>query len=653
MAQNYSILSCALEFCFCFSSFTTTTLAHILTSILSFNCNYEIYPVGDSAVCSFLSWRLAVGGCDVVLANSIIFEKLDGKVYWSSQKYTEKEYKPYKVYNTCSDIEECERSLDFVLLSSPSLTELHETMENLKVLTSESTIILVDSSACLKLEIIVQKYLPENLVLALTSDVTVKILKHVDKYEYSHMGTKVATLIGSTISNPSTLVRNSLAGTTELGKKLYGIQNILQSNGVFPCNVVQTNVRPTINSSLWKQTLIYLSFSVLSLLYGELDLSIRLQNSIVKNIFNDILQLAYKDCSSEFPDPSNIPKANLLFDQLVTQYNEQHSRYRIKSSAGCGSNRENCILEMPVVLYNFSTDFQNNTSLCFTQLLSVAQAFQITIAYVECSCAFYTQVEQIGKQRVFDWIKRCSFQEEHPLTFQGPSLDYGYNIAITSDQLFGENYNGASTPTTPLSNTCPPGFTSYPEKGVLLPQGVTPNVYHQQYPYLPQAHPPPPPPPANKNRFKTSFQLHPRFKDVPKDEVNGKKISYHQMKNMIYHRTNESTAPESLTQAQKHIYQYANLNGTFESVNNRYGWSDSLAVFKLSSGFKDSQVTDKTENGSNSIRVENTPKDNLTTFANVQETYVESTHGISSSSNEHEDSSDNDMETADSTQKIN
>ena len=552
--------------------------------------------VGDTPTCSFLSWRLSIGKCKVILVNSkAVKDRNESNVYWSSQKYTETEYKPHSIYDNVRDLTSIKDQIDFVFMSGNTLEELLEYSTMIKDIVDENTIIFVDSTNCSKLEDFVNEKFPNNVLLSITSEVFVKILRYDTRNVYSHLGSKVTTTIGSTMSNPSPIVIDTLKGSNLQGKKLNDLTNILQTNGVFPCSIIQNGVRPSINSLLWKQTLTFIPFELLSLLYGELDLNNSVQNSLIRKSFEDILKLANLDCKEEFTDIANRSKCEQLFDQLLKQFNQSYSSYKIKSLNNNFFSDES-ISDIPLHIYNFENNFEDFIPICLDQLLKSALQINVDIPYIECIYSFYLEIEKIRKQKIFNWIKKTSYEPIKPLITPRQqrydnNINNGINLSNTNNSSTSElAMNGSNTPITPMSNTVPPGYTFYPQQGILLPEGMSPKMF--QYPMLGNMEYSNQDMSSNPNIFKKDYKQHPRFKDIPNEEVNGKKISYHQIKKLIYQKTKHSTEAESLTQAQKHIYQYANLNHTFESVNNRYGWADSLDVFKLSSGFKDEDDED-------------------------------------------------------------
>ncbi|ODQ48040.1 hypothetical protein PICMEDRAFT_10969 [Pichia membranifaciens NRRL Y-2026] len=306
----------------------------------------------------------------------------------------------------------------------------------------------------------------------------------------------------------------------------------------------------------------------------------------MKRCFHDILALACNSCESEFPNINDKGKCDQLFNQMVEQFNLLHSRYKVLASNADISFSDNEILDSPLCIYNFLNNFDTYIPLCLTQILKIAKQMQIETPYIECINSFYLEIEKVGAQKIYNWVKRESYSPEKIQPSPRNQAAGNINGNNSSNTLFSQPNDiaksGDATPVTPLSNSVsslPPGYVIYaPPEGMMAPNGKQ-NIYY-------------PAPPQNGGFFNsTSTQKpliqHPRFKNVPKEEINGKKISYHQIKELIYPRTKGSTSSNDLTVAHKHIYQYANVNNTFESVNNRYGWADSLDVFKLSSGIKD------------------------------------------------------------------
>lgn len=529
---------------------------------------------------------MAVGKCQILIAESKTVTTKDDNVCWTSQKYNNQEYKPLSVYRSNSELAQCKHRIDFVLLSSDNLEKLTASSKSIQDIITEDTIILVDSTYASDLEDSLGEWFPNNSVLSVVSEVIVKVTIYDDRNVFDHVGNKVATMIGSTASNVKDSTLKCLSGTSDSGKKMNELTQILLGNGVSPCHIIQTGMKPTIKSYIWKQIISFVTFSILSLIYGELKIYNPTHQLMMKRCFHDILALACNSCESEFPNINDKGKCDQLFNQMVEQFNLLHSRYKVLVSNADISFSDNEILDSPLCIYNFLNNFDTYIPLCLTQILKIAKQMQIETPYIECINSFYLEIEKVGAQKIYNWVKRESYSPEKIQPSPRNQVAGNINGNNSSNTLFSQPNDiaksGDATPVTPLSNSVsslPPGYVIYaPPEGMMAPNGKQ-NIYY-------------PAPPQNGGFFNsTSTQKpliqHPRFKNVPKEEINGKKISYHQIKELIYPRTKGSTSSNDLTVAHKHIYQYANVNNTFESVNNRYGWADSLDVFKLSSGIKD------------------------------------------------------------------
>lgn len=456
---------------------------------------------------------------------------------------------------------------------------MNEISTNLKLKIKENTIILIDATHANGLENVLLHNVPNNVVLSVFSEVIVKTIEYDTRLVYQHVGNKVTTMIGTSISNPPTHIRQALKGNSSAGKQLIDITNNLQNNGVYPCTIVQPGVKPSINSFIWKQIFSFLVFGVLSLIYGNLNQDLG-KFSVVKNLFKDLIELAANDCEGELPRKEDTQKVDMIFRQILDQHNQLHSRYKVESSNKSIESTGSETLEIPLCIYNFTGNFIHQIQLCFDQCLNQSIKLKISTPYVECINTFYQEIKEVQSQKVFDWTTKASFEAPIPVPISAPrrSLPINSSFNNSDTSLFNSTQNGSNTPLTPMSNTVPPGYTFYPEQNVMLPNGINSDVLRN----------PPIYPTKQMEQYANCAKKaeHPRFKDLPETEVNGKKVYFKQIKTLAYPSTKGSTAPEVLVQAQKHLYQYSNLNGIFETINNRYGTSDSLEVFKISSGFK-------------------------------------------------------------------
>lgn len=538
-----------------------------------------MHTVGESPVCSFIAWRLSVGDYSIGTIGSLVVDRNKDTIFWKSEKYADYDYKPVFSYENFNQSLEEHELPDIILLSASTISEFTEISNNLKTKVKVSTIIMIDATHANGLETIVLNKVPNNIVLSVISEVTIKTIEYETKIVYHHLGNKVATMVGISISNPPNHIYQALEGNSTEGKLLLEICDTLQSNGIYPCNIVQVGVKPSINSFIWKRIFAFLVFDVLTLIYGNLNLS-QGKSSIVKNLFEDLIELAANDCKEEIPGKKDTQKVDIIFNQVLDQFNKRHTKYKVHSTNGNIEPSGLEILEMPLCIHNFTGNFSHQIQLCFDQCLNHSTRLNIAVPYIECIETFYKEIEVVQSQKVFDWITKTSYRSlvpvSNPLAEHAFPINKGFNNSETS--IFNSRQNGSNTPMTPMSNTVPPGYTFYPELNVMLPNGINPEMLRN--------------PPVYNNQHKENYASvpkkaeHPRFKDLPENDVHGKKVYFKQIKTLAYPSTKGSTAPEALVQAQKHLYQYSNLNGIFETINNRYGTADSLEIFKLSSGFK-------------------------------------------------------------------
>lgn len=475
------------------------------------------------------------------------------------------------MYANQEDLLNCKYQIDFVLLAANNIEKLVQSAKSIAKIIDHNTIILLDSSYANGLEDKLSAIFPDNLVLSLCSDVLITVVVYDRRTVFNHIGNKVATIIGSGSLGPNKMKLEALSGSNQLGKTLNNLIQILLSQGVFPCNIIQNGVKPTIKSYIWKNILSFVTFGVLSLIYGELKTDNKIHNLMMKKVFNDILKLACENCKDEFPQLKDKNKCKQLFDQIMKQFNQTHSQYQILFSEENKSYvDEDESLQYPVCISNFLKHYDTYIPLCLHQLLNTAKENKEEVPYIECIDSFYSEIDKINGQKLYNWIKREAYQVEKPLRL--PEVNCSSNT-LASD-TFDVAKNGSSTPLTPMSNSVH-YQQQIPEGMVMIPKGDLENLFKNS------------PINYNANYGQKVVLPHPRFKNIPKKEVDGKKIPYNQIKELLYQNTKGSTIPGDLTQAHKHIYQHANLNNIFESVNNRYGWADSLDAFKVSSGIKE------------------------------------------------------------------
>lgn len=542
---------------------------------------------------------MAVGKCDIIIVESKVIKSNKDHVFWSSQKFGSLDYKPLNVYQNLIELDDLNKNIDFVLLSLNNIDNLKNIQKTLQNVINDDTIILADSTYAINLEEILMNYYPNNTVLTLFSEVMVKISVYEKRNEFNHVGNKVSTLIGSSSKNPRKDIEDSLNGLNSTGKRLNELTQILLSNGVFPCNIIQNGVKPTIQSYIWKSILPFVSFGVLSLVYGTLKLDNQIHNLMIKNCFRDIFILANLTCKDELPDIKEESKVNQLFDQLMKQFNELHNKFKV--NFGDNSNESYSFMdsmEYPLCIYNYCYNLDNYVPLCLSQIIDTANHLKVEVPYIQCISSFYLEIEKIREQKIYNWVKKDLYQNEKPEILN--QVIQNESVNSSSNQLFEKLDSGNTTPITLVNNAVPQNYIYYPTSGEisLASSRKQFNIYNN-FSNNPNFIP-------GSNMLQKSVIPHPRFKDMPKDKINGKIIPYNQIKDMVYPKTRGSTTSANLAEAHKHLYKYGNLNRIFETVNNRYGWSDSLDIFKVSSGIENH--VDKNKNIENNINENNQNK---------------------------------------------
>lgn len=522
-----------------------------------------------------------MGKCDIIIAESKVVKSNKDHVFWSSQKFSSSDYKPLNVFQEIVEIGSIDQNIDFVLLSLNNIESLKNIQKTLQKVIDDNTIILVDSTYSINLEELVINCYPNNIVLTLFSEVMVKISVYEEKNEFNHVGNKVSTLVGSSSKNPRKDILESLSGLNTSGKKLNELIQILLSNGVFPCNIIQNGVKPTIQSYIWKSILPFVSFGVLSLIYGNLKMDNPIHNLMIKNCFHDIINLANLTCKDELPDIKEKSKVNQLFDQLMKQFNDLHNKFKVNlvdTSNESYSFMDS--MEYPLCIYNYLYNFDNYVPLCLNQIINMASNLEVEVPYIQCINSFYLEIEKIQVKKIYNWIKKDLYQNEKSKVPNQVIQNESANSS--SNQLFERFDSGNTTPITLVNNTVPQTYVYYPTPGeIAMAQDRKPFTYYNIPSNNPEFN-------SGSNVLQKSVLPHPRFKNIPKDKINGKTIPYNQVKGMIYPKTRGSTVSSDLAEAHKHLYRYGNLNKTFETVNNRYGWSDSLNIFKISNGMDNS-----------------------------------------------------------------
>lgn len=520
------------------------------------------------------------------MVNSQVVTPQYNIVSWNSTVFGSHAYKPISIYEQLADLDTCNNTLDFVLLGADSVAKLNEIAEVLVGVISKKTIILIDSSYTVHIETLMYQKFPGNLILSVVSDVRVQVLQNESKYVYAHLGDTVQTMIGTTSDTVSAETADSLKGINISGKKLAKLVLLLQANGVVPCTIIKWGTVPPINSFIWKQILPFVSFSVLSLIYGKLNMEDGIYCNIIKNSFKEVLSLAFSDCKNEFPNINEIQEGEFLFNKMQTQFNMLHPNYKVASSLEPYSSFEEEVFEVPLCIYNFTKGFPTYIPLCIEQILEFAIKKKITIPYLECILSFYYKIELVRDQQLYNWISGSDYK---PIQLLEDSDRLGHIHASsnqkTSDPSYQMTMDKPPIPDTVVTVTTtkkalPSEYASHQKLEIQSPGNQSSPHVHDYSSSLMETMIPVDP-------FKSSTKQHPRFKNIPRETINGRHIAYHPIKKLIYPHTKGSTSAQTLTDAYKHIYKNSNLNGTFESVNNRYGMSDSLESFKLFTGFKD------------------------------------------------------------------
>lgn len=492
----------------------------------------------------------------------------DDQIHWVSKKFNSKSYTPLK---TCSDTNfiSVNDSIDIVLLCANDHTTLESYTIGLKPIINKETIILIDSTYASLLEDLILKSIPNVAVLSIISEVDVQILPTQTGFTYNHIGDKVATTVGFTSSVQNQLVENTLKGNGTTGGKLTSMMESLRTFGVYPSNVVTIGQRPSITCLCWKSILSFTTFEVLSLIYGRLSTNDSIHTPIIKGIFKEVLKVAYETCGKEIPDPNDPAKLNAFFKQLVTDFNQKHSNYQIKGETGIKTPHNDNALDSPFCLHAFKNKSTTYVDLNLKQIINLGKSLKIDCPRLECIYSFYNLVQSLNDAKNFDWVSKEYYIErqflnppnqQKPLQRNSQETAWQYNQQKSNNSSYVSLQTGHSQPQMIISQDM---LTQFYSNASLIPKKQTIEI--------------------NDGKIVSGTGLnHPRFSELPTNLPNGKSVGYKQVKNAIYKSTKGTTDAHNFGRAHEFIYQYGNLNNTFEVVNNRYGGVDSLSYFKES-----------------------------------------------------------------------
>lgn len=487
----------------------------------------------------------------------------DGQVHWRSKKFSSTSYQPHCVYSK-ENFTALGDTIDLVLLCAENHSVMESYVMGLKSIINKDTIVLIDSSFALELETLVLKFIPEAVVLSIISEVDIQILLIETKFTYEHIGEKVATTVGFTSSAKNNVIENTLKGNGASGAMLMSITEALKSGGVYPINVVMVGQRPSMNCFCWKSILSFVSFEVLSLIYGPLSGNNAIHSSIMSGVFKEIHEIAYKTCRQEVTNPKDTSKSNAFFKQLVTDFNQKHSNYQIGGEPGRNTGYTDSVLEDPFCIQTFKNEFCTYADLSLKQIINMGRDLNIECPMVECIYSFYQLISPLQREKKFDWLNKESYKGRKLLDPPKPKEPPQFEKILQNQQTSSVNSSLVSLPSTQ------PQMVISQE---MLSQLYSTSSLLSKKPFVE----------VNEGKIVSGTGLnHPRFSELPQNLPNGRLVGYKQIKNAIYKSTKGTTDAQHFGRAHEFLYQYGNLNNTFEAVNNRYGGVDSLSYFKES-----------------------------------------------------------------------
>lgn len=494
----------------------------------------------------------------------------DGQIHWKSDKFKSKSYRPLQTFSN-ENFMNVSESIDIVLLSANDHQMLRKYTMGLKSIINKDTIILIDSTFALVLEDLILKFIPNVAALSIISDVDVQILPIGTTLTYHQRGEKVSTSVGFTSAVKNQLINSTLKENGSTGGKLKSFMESLRTTGVSPLNLFTIGKKPSINSLCWKSVLSFTTFEVLSLIYGPLNIANSIHSSIIKGIFMEVLGIAYKTCDQEFPNPDDSSKSDAYFKQLITNFNQKHSSYQIKGEPGVKMGYLENQLISPFCIQAFKNGFNTYVDLNLKQIINMGKSLKIDCPRTECIYSFYHLIKPLHNDKKFDWVTKEYYTERKLLDL--PKLEM---ITQLPQQQLQQNLqtNSINSSYVSLQNG-----SSQPQ--MMISQDILAQIYSHSSLASKK-----PTVEANAGKIVSGTGLnHPRFSQLPTNLPNGKSVGYKQIKSAIYKNTKGTTDAENFGRAHEFIYQYGNLNNTFETVNNRYGGVDSLSYFKNSISF--------------------------------------------------------------------
>lgn len=255
--------------------------------------------VGDTPVTQLSAWRLSLASCFIIVVSTSISN--DGLISWKSNKLGSNFYKPNISTRDLSTFSKTYGSIavDVAIIGTNSITQLQTQLNAMRGIIDEKTIIVLDCSFGVELELRVLERFPSNTVIGVLSDAEVRKLS-----------TGSYALISDSICFQFGLTYNLLEGESMKKNRLryeelrldassifMKFLNILKGSYIGDIKIHEGN-KSSFAICVWESIIPRIALNVLSIVFEQISYDELIKHDSNHRIFNqlvkELLNICYK-----------------------------------------------------------------------------------------------------------------------------------------------------------------------------------------------------------------------------------------------------------------------------------------------------------------------------------------------------------------------
>lgn len=430
---------------------------------------------------------------------------------------------------------------DVIIISCSTLEELTQLCMVIKqIILSPSSLVLVDCTYAVGLDDIVTNCLDgyPSFAFTLSEDVEFGSSLNCGILVCKANPADIGLTLGYSAFNKAkdtTLLQGIIDGKGKAGVGLQQFDKGILASGIKFCNIIPPGRVPSVGSYCWKRIISFVCFSIPQIIFGEIkDLNDLWK--VDKELFVESVQIARSTGALEFPERHDYGRIKNLFRSSVSDFNSlQSPRYRVHHPTRNYPMTPDVRNDTaPRVLRDFCNGNPTFITLSLSQMISLAKNAGIEAPTLEFVFLLYKRVDELRKDRIFDWVRNKCFHENNR-----PSSAYTRG---------GIYYSGMGHMAMVSGPTVSPSNMVMAARSAGL------------------------------------VSIHPRFHSEEKfgSGRSSNHGSVRQVKESLYRKSSVSSfeSYEDIAKSQMNLFEHANVKNMMEDTTSRYGDVDTLPRLK-------------------------------------------------------------------------